>query len=231
VPRDLDSSEELAAAATGGVPAPTGAALPLLPLAAELPVAGQAPRRRADAARNHEAVLCAASRLFAEHGVEKVSMDAVAAAAGVGKGTLFRRFGDRAGLAGAVLGEHEAELQDQLIRGPAPLGPGAEPIERLQAFGTAYLEFLDTWAELKFAAEAGHPAARYGRGPFLLYRTHVVMLVRQAAPQIDAEYLADVLLAPLGADFFVYQRVVRERSLPELVDAYRALVERLLTCR
>jgi AcrR family transcriptional regulator len=203
----------------------------MLPLAGELPVAGQTPRRRADAARNHERVLCAASRLFAEQGVEKVSMDAVAAAAGVGKGTLFRRFGDRAGLAGAVLGEHEAELQDQLIRGPAPLGPGAPPIDRVQAFGTAYLEFLDTWAQLKFAAEAGHPAARYGRGPFLLYRTHVVMLVREAAPALDAEYLADVLLAPLGADFFVYQRVVRQRSLPELVDAYRALVERLLTCR
>jgi AcrR family transcriptional regulator len=202
-----------------------------LPLAVELPVAGQKPARRADAARNHERVLCAAARLFAEQGVENVSMDAVAAAAGVGKGTLFRRFGDRANLAGAVLGDHEARLQDQIIRGPAPLGPGAPPIERLKAFGTAYLAFLDAYAMLKIAAEAGHPAARYGRGPFQFYRTHVVMLVREALPEADAEYLADVLLAPLAADFFIYQRNVRERSVPELADAYSGLAERLLTCR
>jgi len=202
-----------------------------LPVALELPVVGQAPRQRADAARNHERVLCAAARLFAELGAENVSMDAIAAAAGVGKGTLFRRFGDRAGLAGAVLGEHEIAFQDQIIRGPTPLGPGAPPLERLKAFGTAYLEFLDSRSELKFAAEAGVPAARYGRGPFRFYRTHVVMLVREAAPEMDAEFLADCLLAPLMADFFLYQRKVRERSLPELVDAYRSLVERLLTGR
>ena len=52
-------------------------------------------------------VLAAAERLFAERGPCSVSMDAVAAAAGVGKGTLFRRFGDRAGLVQAVLSERE----------------------------------------------------------------------------------------------------------------------------
>jgi AcrR family transcriptional regulator len=197
----------------------------------ELPVAGQVPRQRADAARNHERVLCAAARLFAEQGADRVSMDAIAAAAGVGKGTLFRRFGDRAGLAGAVLGEQESQLQDQLIRGPAPLGPGALPLERLKAFGRAYLEFLDRHADLVFAAQAGMPAARFGRGPFRFYRTHVLLLVREAVPEGDAEYLADVLLAPLLADFFLYQRKVRERSLPELADAYCDLVERVLTCR
>jgi AcrR family transcriptional regulator len=196
--------------------------------AVELPVAGQAPRQRADAARNHERVLCAAARLFAEEGVENVSMDAVAAAAGVGKGTLFRRFGDRAGLAGAVLGEHETQLQDKLIRGQPPLGPGAPPLERLKAFGRAYLEFLDGHAELVFAAEAGMPAARYGRGPFRFYRTHVQLLVREAVPAGDVEYLADALLAPLLADFFLYQRKVRGRELPELADAWCDLVERVL---
>jgi AcrR family transcriptional regulator len=207
---------------------PAAAELPVVP---ELPVAGQAPRQRADAARNHERVLCAAARLFAEQGVENVSMDAIAAAAGVGKGTLFRRFGDRANLAGAVLGEHETVLQERLIRGPAPLGPGAPPLERLKAFGRAYLDFLETSAPLKFAAEAGLPAARYGRGPFRFYLTHVALLVHEAQPGGDAEYLADTLLAPLGADFFVYQRRVRERSLADLADAYCDLVERVLACR
>jgi hypothetical protein len=130
-----------------------------------------------------------------------------------------------------VIGEQESKFQDQLIRGPAPLGPGSPPLERLEAFGRAYLEFLDRHADLVFAAEAGLPAARFGRGPFRFYRTHVVLLVRDAVPEADAEYLADVLLAPLRADFFVYQRRVRERELPELADAYCDLVERVLICR
>src|ERR687883_183376 len=101
------------------------------------------PHERADAARNRRRVLDAAARLFERDGAAHVSMDAVAAAAGVGKGTLFRRFGDRASLARSVLSERERRLQDALIRGPAPVGPGAAPAERLSAFGSAYLEFLE----------------------------------------------------------------------------------------
>ena len=65
----------------------------------ELPVIGTDPPERADAARNRRRILAAAEKLFAENGVSCTSMDAIAAEAGVGKGTLFRRFGDRASLA------------------------------------------------------------------------------------------------------------------------------------
>jgi AcrR family transcriptional regulator len=199
---------------------------PDLPLVGD----GQA-RRRADARRNYERVLCTAARLFAEQGPERVSMDAIAAAAGVGKGTLFRAFGDRAGLAGAVLSEHESRFQEQVIRGPAPLGPGAPPIERLAAFGTAYMQFLETNLPLVAAAELG-PGVRFRTGPFAFYRMHVSLLVREAVPDdVDHDYLADVLLAPLSAEFFAYQCLVRGRPVAELADAYRSLVERLLTCR
>src|SRR4051794_39789351 len=70
-----------------------------------------APSERADAARNRERILEAAERLFAEQGVPNVSMDDIAACAKVGKGTLYRRFGDRGGLALALLDAREAEFQ------------------------------------------------------------------------------------------------------------------------
>src|SRR3954462_3976914 len=97
----------------------------------DLPVLGSEPRERADAARNRQKVLEAAACLFAREGADRVSMEAIAAHAGVGKGTLFRRFGDRASLARAVIGEVERQLQESIIRGPAPLGPGAPTSERL----------------------------------------------------------------------------------------------------
>ncbi|NKE58010.1 helix-turn-helix transcriptional regulator [Lentzea sp. PSKA42] len=63
---------------------------------------------RADAARNRAAILAAATELIRERGIEAVSIDDVAAAAGVGKGTVFRRFGDKAGLIQAVVDETAA---------------------------------------------------------------------------------------------------------------------------
>jgi AcrR family transcriptional regulator len=198
----------------------------------ELPVAGQAPRRRADAQRNHERVLCTARRLFAERGPQHVSMDLIAAEAGVGKGTIFRAFGDKSGLVGTILGDDESLLQDALIRGPAPLGPGADPLDRIIAFGEAYMAFLESHLDLLLASELG-PGVRFAKGPFQLYRTHVSMLVREAIGQseVDAEYTADLLLAPLAADFFAYQRRRRERSLEELGSVYRCAATRLLSGR
>jgi AcrR family transcriptional regulator len=82
-------------------------------------------RERADAARNRVRVLTAAERLFSLHGVGAVTMDDVAAAAGVGKGTLYRRFGDKGGLAVALLDDRERALQQQILTGEPALGPGA----------------------------------------------------------------------------------------------------------
>src|SRR3954447_18961767 len=107
-----------------------------------LPLIDAEPPERADAARNRRAVLDAAARLFESRGASCVTMEAVAAEAGVGKGTVFRRFGDRASLARAVISDQEARLQEGMIRGAPPLGPGAPAEERLIAFGREYLRFL-----------------------------------------------------------------------------------------
>ncbi len=193
-----------------------------------LPVAGQAPRERADAARNREKVLAAAERLFAEHGAEHVSMDAVAAAAGVGKGTLFRRFSDRSTLARAVLSSHEEHFQDAIIRGPAPLGPGAPPLERLIAFGTEYMSFVEQHFDLHCAAEFGRAGARYRSPVYALYLTHLTMLVRQADPALDAEYVAAVLMGALTADLLRHLRQDRTMSPVRIHTAWRSLIQRLV---
>ena len=105
----------------------------------ELPVsAPQAPpNERGDAARNRALLLEAARRLVAQRGADAVTMDDVAAAAGVGKGTLFRRFGSRSGLMLVLLDEDEQALQQAFLFGPPPLGPSAPPLDRLLAYGRA----------------------------------------------------------------------------------------------
>jgi AcrR family transcriptional regulator len=167
------------------------------------------PRERADAARNRARLLAAAARLFREHGVDAVSMDAVAAAAGVGKGTLFRRFGDKSGLATALLDERERALQSDILSGRPPLGPGAPAAERLRAFADAYLDYVLDHLDLLRMSETAAPGARYRIGAYRFWRRHVALLLAEARPDADPEYLAHALLGALDADLIA-------AALPEL---------------
>ncbi len=199
-----------------------------LPQLVELPVIAEEPPERADAARNRRRVLAAAERLFARDGVACTSMDAIAHEAGVGKGTLFRRFGDRASLVRAVLGDRERDFQDAFIRGPAPLGPGAQPCERAIAFGEGMLDLLEEHAELLVEARFLTIGAHVRSGPQAVYHLHLTMLVREASPALDAGLTADTLLAVLDAELFRHQRRGRGIPLAELKRHWAALVRLLL---
>lgn len=192
----------------------------------QLPLLDAEPVERADAARNRDRILCAARRLFAERGPACVSMEEIAVAAGVGKGTLFRRFGSRAALVRALLTDQEAALQEAIIRGEPPLGPGAPPRARLVAFGEAVLGLLDSHADLLIAAE--DRGARFSAAPYAVYRLHMTLLLRETDPRCDAEFLAETLLACLSADFFIHLREVREMPLERVLAGWRELVCQLV---
>jgi AcrR family transcriptional regulator len=181
----------------------------------ELPVLGAPRRERADAARNREKVLAAARRLFAEHGVANVTMEQIARAAGVGKGTVFHRFGDRAGLALALLDDRERDLQEAILYGHPPLGPGAPPRERLVAFLDAIIDFTVEHAELLIVADSGRPGGRYLTGAYASWHQHTTLLLSDLRPGSDAAVLAHLILAPLAAD------LVRHLTVEVGVDVER----------
>lgn len=195
----------------------------------DLPVIGTQPAERADAARNRGRILEAAARLFAERGAGCTSMDDIAAEAGVGKGTIFRRFGDRSTLALAVLDSTEQNLQDAFLRGPAPLGPGAPPCERLVAFGEAMLDNLELNGEVLLDAELSGADGFLRSAPHAVHWLHIKGLVEQIRTECDSEYVADVLLVPLAPRVFAHQRGPREMSLEQLKAGYADLVTRLLS--
>ena len=182
-----------------------------------LPVAGRPRAERADAARNRERVLAAARRLFAERGVQAVTMDEIARAAGVAKGTVFHRFGDRAGLALALLDEHERALQEAILRGPPPLGPGAPPRERLLAFLAGLAELTVEHRELLLEVERA-AGARYRTGAYQAWLQHTVLLLGD-----DDALRAHLLLAPLAADL-VSHLAEQGVSAADLTAALHGLV-------
>lgn len=191
----------------------------------ELPLAPEVRAERIDAARNREAILEAAQRLLSAQGTESITMDKLACEAGVGKGTLFRRFGDRAGLFHALLDETERRLQEGFIRGPAPLGPGAPPADRLVAFGCALLALTAERGDLMLAAQPLERGVRY-RGPvYAAYRAHVISLLHGLRCPHE-EYLADLLLAALEPELVLHQ-LSRGMQLAELDQAWEQLVRRI----
>ncbi|MFE0512844.1 TetR/AcrR family transcriptional regulator [Streptomyces sp. NPDC058964] len=169
------------------------------------------PCLRADAARNRAKLLEAAGRLIAEHGVAGVTMEAVAAAARVGKGTVFRRFGDRTGLLTALLDHSSRQLQADFLGGPPPLGPGAPPVERLRAFGVAVLYRSAEQLDLQLAAQR-EPTRRFSHPSVGALHTHVTMLLRQILPDADCELLAQTLLAYL--DPALVHHLTRQCGMP-----------------
>ena len=175
----------------------------------ELPVAGTSPRERNDAARNRARVAEAAAKLFREcDDPVQVDMRAIAAEAGVGVGTLYRRFGDKVGLAVSVLDTRALELQEAVLAGPPPLGPGAPPEERLDAFLEALVDHTEQELELVYAVEQ---LGGFGLGPYAAWRLHLRVLIADVAPHFDADWLAEALLAPLHPALYRHQR--RERGL------------------
>lgn len=192
--------------------------IPELPLATD--GSAEPAAERADAARNRQRVLAAAAALIAERGVAAVTIDDVAAAAGVGRMTIYRRFGDKSGLARTLLGEAESALQQQILRGPPPLGPDAAPSERLAAFVEAYLRFCDAHLDLVRLAERADPAQRYRRGVYRLWHTHVRLLL-EAVGAPDPDLRADLLLAGLVGDLLAHRRHERRDTLDHIITAVR----------
>ena len=182
-------------------------------------------RERADARRNRERILCAAVCLVDEHGIDRVFMDDVVAAAGVGKGTLYRRFGDRWTLLRALIEEPERDFQDELIRGEPPLGPGAPPVDRLRAFGAGQLALLENHARFMFFGDK-MVAGRQDHPVYAFHRVHVSYLLREIlGDDARTDYLVDVLLAALAPELFLYQREVRGMSLEDLIDGWQTLAD------
>ncbi|WP_327704086.1 TetR/AcrR family transcriptional regulator [Streptomyces decoyicus] len=163
-------------------------------------------KARADALRNRETVLAAADELFARSASPRgVSMDDIAAAAGVGKGTLFRRFGDRTGLIRAVFDARIEPLRQAVEEGPAPLGPSAAPRERVPALLDAVLRFKLDHRHLSLALEeagSGSPyqGASYAWWHGILRDTLEQLPEAAAGPAADGDFTAHVLLAATRAD-------------------------------
>jgi AcrR family transcriptional regulator len=179
------------------------------------------PAERADAARNRQHLLATAREMLAEHGPDRLTMDGLAERAGLGKGTVFRRFGTRAGIFAALLDDDELTFQHEVLAGPPPLGPGAPPLERLVAYGRARTSFLIEHRDIARAALDNHqPIPAGSQSP--LTQMHIRMLLGQMdLGETDLDMLALQLTAALDGPALLYL------SSSDLADVNPEIAERV----
>jgi polyketide synthase 12 len=189
------------------------------------------PVERADAVRNRLHLLATARQMLAEQGSDRLTMDRLAERAGLGKGTVFRRFGTRAGIFQALLDDDERVFQQLVLSGPPPLGPGAPPLERLVAYGRARTGFLIEHREIARAALDGNqPVPAGARTP--MSQMHIRVLLGQLSlGAADLDMLTVQLTAALDGPILLY---LSSDEMADAVDerigrAWQDLVERV--CR
>jgi AcrR family transcriptional regulator len=197
------------------------------------PVIWGPPRpERADAARNRQLLLAAAREIIAEHGTGELTMDGLAATAGLGKGTVYRRFGTRAGIFQALLDDDERQFQQQVLSGPPPLGPGAPPPDRLIAYGRARIDFLIEHRQIARAALDGRePIPAGAQTP--MSRAHIRFLLGQIRlGTADLDVLATQLTAALDGPLLLYlSAATLTQTAPQLSErlgqGWQDLIRRL----
>jgi len=185
-------------------------------------VASGAPSaERADAARNRVHLLATAREMLAEQGADTLTMDALAERAGLGKGTVFRRFGTRAGIFQALLDDAERTFQEQVLSGPPPLGPGADPLDRLIAYGRARIAFLIEHRDVARASLDGSQPIPAGRQTPLSQLHLRVLLGQLDLGRADLDMLAVQLTAALDGPLLLYL------SSADLAEAAPRIGERI----
>jgi AcrR family transcriptional regulator len=163
--------------------------------------------------------------LIAKRGVQRVTLEAVAAEAGVGRATLFRRFPDRGALLLALLDEHERQLQEAVLSGPPGLGPGASSSRRLMAFAEALFDLTLEHRELLLGSETTAPLARMHTGAYAVWHLHLAALLVDLRPEADPDVLADLVLSLYDAELQQFLAEERRRSATRdlVLDSVRRL--------
>ncbi|MBB5937693.1 TetR/AcrR family transcriptional regulator [Streptomyces zagrosensis] len=176
---------------------------------------------RKDAARNRQALLAAADALFARcDSPDGVTLAAIAAEAGVGKGTLFRAFGDRPGLLRALYAARLEPVKEAVEAGPPPLGPTTPPQQRVPALLDALLCFKLDNRRLALALEETGNGSPYRAEHYEHWHNLLDTMLARIPGLTDSDFTAHALLAAVRADLVEHlagnERVPRERLRAKL---------------
>lgn len=180
---------------------------------------------RADAQRNRRILLDTAERLFEQEDIESVTMSAIAKKAGVGKGTLYRHFADKADLCHALLDEDMREFQAATLENMRYLDSPTKTLHQFLADAVQYtfdhMNLLREVSNIAGVETLQHPA-------HLWWWQTIRGLVARIDPDGDASYIADVLYVMLDVQTIRFQRHTQRYENDRILEGIYMTTERLL---
>lgn len=209
---------------------------------AGIPELFREPRRheRRDAAEHRQRILEVARRLFAQQGIEVVSMHQIALAAGIGQGTLYRRYANKSELCLDLLREQYERFAEEIATLLAQAST-APALERLESVLAKMVLFLEEQGAMTMGGLVAGPEKREGpcneaapsrhtvfqQTPWyrwlheLLARLLIEAVERGELAALDIPYTADAMLAALHPAVYRFQRQERGFSSERIVQGLR----------
>jgi AcrR family transcriptional regulator len=197
---------------------------------------------RRDAMEHRQRILEVARCLFAERGVDAVSMHQIAKAAGVGQGTLYRRYANKGALCVDLMRERHEWFAEEIARVLTTLET-APALKRLDVVLTALVTFVEEQGALletvttfsirnmhcNFVSTGNNHRFSLPHDPFYdwLYELLVGLLTeasvwKELAP-LDIPYTADAILATLNPITYQFQRQERGYSTERILQGLRRI--------
>jgi AcrR family transcriptional regulator len=185
---------------------------------------GQSAPSRSDALQNRAEILDVARRLFDQYGAAAVTMSQIAQEAGVGKGTLYRNFSNKAELCLAMLDEGQRDLQNRAL---TQLRTSVDtPYQLLVWLVEQVLLFVDHHGDLLCEIAREQPEIIVDSPAHRWQWITIVELLRRAGVEGDIEYLADAVFTMIDVRMVRHQRRVRGYSFERILDGITDLIGR-----
>ncbi|MFN8371682.1 MAG: helix-turn-helix domain-containing protein [Anaerolineae bacterium] len=184
-----------------------------------------APRTpRADSVKNRRLLLDTARRLFDEQGVDAVCMSAIADAAGVGKGTLYRHFTNKTELCQALLDDDQRDLQERTLQ---QMRLGGSPAMHLRWFLPEVAAFVERNRALLHVSVPSVNENALAYPAHLWWRQTIRGLLQAMHASGDLDYLSDVLYVMLDVQTIHFQRTHGGYSFERIINNLLDTLDRL----
>lgn len=182
----------------------------------------------------YDRILESARELFQEAGLENVSMYSIAKRAGIGQGSLYRRFTDKGEICSALLRHSTGRFLtalEQETQTPQE-EDSRSALERLQRSIEQVVDFIDEHAELlhmiksefvgkKQLTQFEHPF--YQRVSVILTDLLAAAVQNGETVEVDHHFTVTALLSVLSPDLYLYQQKVHGSTKTEIIQGITTL--------
>ncbi|WP_162462937.1 TetR/AcrR family transcriptional regulator [Paenibacillus psychroresistens] len=181
-------------------------------------------KERKDSIEHRRIILQKAQLLFTEYGVDSVTMHQIAKSAGIGQGTLYRRYAHKGELCQDLMKESCDHLCDEILQ-YLDNNQQQPAKERLTTLLEIFLNFIESHSHWLVSIQAptceGRQTLMYQSPLYSFMHNTISQLFNEVEPKVngavaDGAFRADTLIASINPELYLFMRHERGYSKEEI---------------